>query len=222
MSDRESRSQAEAAYVAYLRSLAKQAEPAERGERNGRGDSGARATLATLRRGLGKPPGQATELFPIVIPRLPPDATPRTEERWFALGALFALHPHDWPADEDPPRPWERNLGASLRVLRGRLAEGAGSPEALDRRVGALLAADGDDLWTHLRHLAGRFGAVSPPVRVDYLQLLRNAGEWERDDGRVQRAWARAYWQEPAGRAAPDPAATANPTTADDPDHDPE
>ena len=219
MSDRESRNRAETAYVAYLRSLAERAKPSEDGEGTHRGDSGARATLAMLRRGLGKPPGQATELFPIVIPRLPPDPDPWTEARWFALGALFALHPHDWPADEEAKHARERNLGASLRVLRGRLAEGGGSPEALDRRVGALLAADADDLWTHLRHLVGRFGTVSQPVRVDYRQLLRDSEQWGAPDRPVQLRWARAYWQEPASRAAPDTAAADDPPAAD-PDHD--
>ena len=204
MSDRESRNRAEAAYVAYLRSLAERAKPAEDEERGNRGDSGARATLAMLRRGLGKPPGQATELFPIVIPLLPPDPDPWTEARWFALGALFALHPHDWPADGAARRRSERNLGASLRVLRGRLAEGGGSPEALDRRVGALLAADADDLWTHLRHLVGRFGTVSQPVRVDYRQLLRDSEQWGAPDRPVQLRWARAYWRDPDSRASPD------------------
>jgi len=50
-----------------------------------------RGALAALRRGLGRTPGEATEIFPYVVPYLPDGTGPREEEAWYLIASLL-LH----------------------------------------------------------------------------------------------------------------------------------
>lgn len=186
-----------------------------------------RAALAALRRSLGKAPGEAAEAYRYVAPWLPD--TPRwgEEEAYCLVAALFAWHPHDWPANE---RVGPTNLGASLRRLAERMerrnsgaggsapaaaAMGSTNP-AVERRLVALLNCHRDDLPEHLRRVVGLLRAHDVPV--DWALLLRDVRDWQRDDRRVQRAWARAYWTDTGTVAAPADQSAAPPRRADDAD----
>lgn len=163
-----------------------------------------RAALAALRRGLGKAPGEAPEMFPLVIPRLPPNVKPWSERCHYLTASLFALHPADWSGTGSGWR--ERNFGASVRRLQGG-AEASTGPE---RRFVALLAAHDEDVGAHLQSLVGLLRAKDVPV--DWEQLLTDLQRWERTDREVQRRWAQAYWahepeDEPAGDQPADPVA---------------
>lgn len=146
-----------------------------------------RATLAALRRGLGKPPGSAGEMYPFVIPRLPP----ATQAGWtweqqcyFIVASLYAWH---------PAATRERTFGDSARWLREALA-GADGPE---RRFVALLNAGHEDLPHHLRGMVGLFRANDIPV--DWSRLLGDLVRWNDPERPVQISWARSFW-----RALPD------------------
>lgn len=156
-------------------------------------DSGARATLAILRRAVGKPPGEAADAARFVWGFLPRDAPPwqvdEEEEVFHLIAGLFALHPKPWPEAETGPR--TRNLGASFAMLR-RKAEEQGGGENVERRFIALLNSHKDDLPKHLRQAISLLRSEDIPV--DWLQLLRDIRGWDRDDRRIQRRWAQAFW----------------------------
>ena len=147
-----------------------------------------RATLAALRRGLGKPPGSAGEMHPFVIPRLPKSTGPGwnwEQECCFIVASLFAWHPENL----DAGAPWERNFGASAKELGlkpGRL-------EGVERRFVALLNAESVDVPDHLRTMVGLLKTEA--VRVDWEQLLSDLTRWDDPERRVQIRWAKAFWQ---------------------------
>lgn len=161
---------------------------------------GDRAALAALRRGLGKEPGEAPEMFPVLLPLLPEDRLfPRDERVAYLVATLFAFHPETWPAASR--HRWRSNLGASMRRL-ARQTESNG-PE---RRFIALLNSDEPDLPHHLRGIVGLLRAAEDPIWVDWSQLTRDLLRWTRPDREVQRRWAHAFW---GGRDAPEEEAPA-------------
>jgi CRISPR system Cascade subunit CasB len=148
-----------------------------------------RAALAALRRGLGKSPGEAAELYPYVVRWVPDGAGEDEEAAYYLIASLFALHPAPWPEDGSPS--WRRNLGASL----ARLAAEPDRQEAVERRFVALLNAHRDDLSNHLRRVVGLLKAAkAAEIPVDWAQLLTDVRWWDGSERRVQRRWARAFW----------------------------
>src|SRR5205085_1234501 len=73
----------------------------------------------------------------------------------------------------------------------------------IERRFVALLAADREDVDDHLRAALGLLRQHDVPV--NWLELLRDLGDWKRPERDVQRRWARSFW----GSTSPDPSATA-------------
>lgn len=169
------------------------------------------AALAALRRGLGKEPGTAPEMFPYLVPFLSHRMQPRDEASYYLVAALFAWHQKDWPSDDS----YSSNLGTSLARLRREQAmeRGAEAPEqgdSTERRFVAMLSSTREDLPYHLRQMVGLLRTKEVPV--NWLQLLYDVRFW--DDKRVQKRWASAFW----GQTAPDqPAdATSGPTASDE------
>jgi CRISPR system Cascade subunit CasB len=79
------------------------------------------------------------------------------------------------------------NLGASLARLK--------TPDtgpSLETKFTALLKSHRDDLPVHLRHAVGLL--KSKGVAVDWERLWRDLRWWDREDGRVQRGWAKSFW----------------------------
>lgn len=144
---------------------------------------GDRGALATLRRGLGKPPGTALEMARYVVPFLPRER-PWMEDAYYLVAALFAC----WHQGRDvvaasPPE----NLGASLAGLVT-----PDNSASLDLRVTALLKSHRDDLPVHLRQAVGLLNAEDIPI--NWQQFLKDILNWDHEDQFVQRAWARAFW----------------------------
>lgn len=146
-----------------------------------------RAPLAMLRRGLGKSPGEAAEMHRYVLPFLREDPRWGEEEAYYRVAALFAWHQIDWHRRENQPVGRLTNFGASFSWLTRETGS-----ESIEARFTALLNCRVDDLPEHLRHGVGLLKAHDIPI--DWAQLLRDLQQWEREDRRVQRAWARAYW----------------------------
>ncbi len=160
------------AFVRYLRTLADD-----------------RAALAALRRGLGRPPGTAPEMFPYVVPHLPADIRFNEEAAYYTLAALFALHPL---ATE------QGNMGDHLAQ-----AASQGNREAVERRFVALLSAHPDDLPEYLRQAVSFLKAHEIPVHWDALfEALLFWGHPTRGDI-IRRQWARSFW---GGQPAEPPA----------------
>jgi CRISPR system Cascade subunit CasB len=150
-----------------------------------------RAALAALRRGLSKEPGTAAEMYPVVVPRLPFGLSPRQEDWYYFIAALFAAHPE--PGGQG-------NLGKAFAHLKA-----AKNSESVEKRFVALLNSHEDDLPGHLRHAASLLQSRNVPV--DWRQLLYDVQYWGHPDRFVQRRWARDFWAvaQPVGEQAPEP-----------------
>jgi len=147
-------------------------------------DSGARGSLAALRRGLGKPPRTAFDMWPQVEPYLDSGTPLWEEEACYLVAALFAYwHQGETAVAAHPPD----NLGASLARLR--------TPDtgpSLELRFTALLKSHREDLPAHLRQAVGLLKAKDVPVH--WRNLWRDLRNWDHEDGWVQRAWAKSFW----------------------------
>lgn len=137
-----------------------------------------RGALAALRRGLGQPPGTAAEMFPYVVPYLPPNPSRTQEAAYYLTASLFALH---------PKAGGQGNMGSHLAQTRTESGD-----DALERRFTALLSAHVDDLPFYLRQAASYL--KSKEVPIDWNQLLKDLQAWDHPDRYVQKAWANAFW----------------------------
>ena len=164
------------------------------------GEQEDRASLAALRRSLGREladPAEAAAVFYRILPPVPEWAE---ADYWLAAG-LFALHPAH-RAGPDHGRP----LAAELRDLVAREPTTAA---ALERRFVALLDAEREELQVMLRSVVQLLRQHDQPL--DHVQLIRDLQRWGSDWRGVQRRWARAFWRagEPrvpdeAGKQPPD------------------
>ncbi|MBI5943946.1 MAG: type I-E CRISPR-associated protein Cse2/CasB [Chloroflexi bacterium] len=146
-------------------------------------DGQERGALASLRRGLGQPPGTVADMYRYVEPFLGEQGSGARfkESAFYLVAALFALHSKSTD---------EGNMGDHM--ARTRTDSGA---DALERRFTALLAAHPDDLPEYLRQSISFL--KSKDVPVNWNQLLWDLQNWEkRDDPKysVQKEWARSFW----------------------------
>lgn len=150
-------------------------------------DPKARATLAMLRRGLGKEPGDAPEMYRFVQPRLAAVAE-WDEWRYYLVASLFAAHQINWSeTDTTPAR--RANIGASSRRLINAKPE---TSDSTQRRFEALLECDREELPIHLRHAVSLLKSGEIPIHWE--QLLHDIYRWHWQGKPVQRDWARAFW----------------------------
>ena len=143
-----------------------------------------RGALASLRRGLGQPPGTVADMYRYVEPFLGElDSGARFKEPAFYLvAALFALHPKSTD---------EGNVGTHLAKTRTKNGE-----DALERRFTALLAAHPDDLPDYLRQTVSFLKSKEEPV--NWLQLIKDLQYWDKRDNpkySVQKRWAQEFWR---------------------------
>jgi CRISPR system Cascade subunit CasB len=166
-----------------------------------------RAALAALRRGLGRPAGSVADMYPYVIPYLPPETEPWAEAPYYLVASLFALHQGSWPHAESNGR--TTDFGASYARLSQQLER-----ESIEARFVALLDCDLDELPQHLRQAVALL--KSREVPIDWLQLLRDVRGWGHPERYVQRAWARAYWGAPRAAEGGDAEETGSDATTTD------
>lgn len=143
-----------------------------------------RGRLSALRTGLGKKPGEAPRMLPIVAPFLSDDVGPRTEAA-FLTAALFASHPEHASIG---------TLGASLRKATSKHGM-----EGMEVRFAAALDADPEDLPHHLRGLVSLCESAGVPI--DWHRFERDVrGLLGHDDDyrvRIRTRWAREFWRGP-------------------------
>lgn len=185
-------------------------EPGDRKRKTPTQESAARAQLAALRRGLGKEPGEAPEVLPVIFPMLDGRRLDRRDQKIaFLIASLFASYPRPYRARDLPE--FRENLGGSLRELQlsadrddvdsaeltpaTTAAESERSgPTPIERRLISLLDSRFDDLSEQLRGLVKLLAAKEIPL--DWAQLTRNLGYWDHPDHYVQIRWAEAFWSE--------------------------
>lgn len=141
-----------------------------------------RTVLAHLRRGLGKEPGTALEMFPYVA-RFAQNSYRGDENAVFIIASLFGLYPtYSWKPTEQIKY---NNLGKSMSFLKDE----SGS---IERRFVALLNAELEDLPNHLRQIISLLKSKDTPV--NWHELLLGVKQWNRSDRKIQREWAKAFW----------------------------
>jgi CRISPR system Cascade subunit CasB len=160
-----------------------------------------RASLAALRRGLGKRPSEVPELLQQVAPLLPADVKAWQEEQenpYYVIATLFAAWHRSAESKSAPTGP--KNLGASFRKLKDEQESKRGSAASVEKRFITLLKSEYGELPGHLRHAVTLLR--SSDIAINWAQLLidlrhwKDEYEWSHDDRSVQRAWARAFWGE--------------------------
>ena len=156
---------------------------------------GDRATLAVLRRAVGRRPGEVVEACRVVDPFLPLRVSRREEWAAYVTATIMALHPlHARKTDGRR----SAGFGRSLRRIRFRdLEEDVG----VERRFIALLSADGEQMVVHLRGLVVLLHDRAVEEPLDFIQLYRDLLDWDREDRRVQRDWAAGFWAEESERS---------------------
>ena len=159
---------AESRFIGYLKGLEKRQD---------------RAALAHLRRGLGKPPKTAMEMFPYLGRFLSNDAKPNYENTVFIVAALFAYYPD--------AKNTSGNLGASLRELKE-------NSDSIEKRFVALLNAEAEDLPYYLRQIIGLL--KSNAVAVNWERLFKDVQNWNSDKRFVQQKWAEQFWGNYTGK----------------------
>ncbi len=147
-----------------------------------------RGALAALRRGLGRAPGEASEMHRYIVPRVQ-GLKEWQENSYYIVAALFALHPgRSWRASGDARH--DTNLGASLGVLAKENKESS----SVERRFVALLNCRREELPDHLRNIVSLL--KSKEIPVNWAQLIMDINFWNSESRRVQRDWARAFWSD--------------------------
>jgi len=150
-----------------------------------------RGAIATLRRGLRKAPGTVPQMDRHVLRFLSADSGIEQEGHYYVVASLFAF----WHQGRDSPVIAEGNLGRSLRALVD-LEENPNTRDSIEQRIEKRLVAclncHRDDLPEHLRQIVSLL--KSSDVPIDWTQLISDIRYWERDDWRVQKAWARGFW----------------------------
>lgn len=162
-----------------------------------------RGALASLRRGLGKEPGEAPGMFPIVERFLPENASQALVEAAYLVASLFGFHPCHREAAPGS-RPWDRSFGHSLRAIR--FDDGGEENDGVSRRFVALLNCDREALPTHLRHLVQLLKAKKQEAPIDFVQLFYDILDWENVERKVQRNWAAGFWGGAATNGEDEPA----------------
>lgn len=136
-----------------------------------------RAALASLRRGLGQPPGTVADMYRYVEPFLGADARYK-EDAYYLVAALFALHPESTDSGD---------MGSHMAAARSE-----GGEDALERRFTALLAAHPDDLPDYLRQAVSFL--KSKDIPINWNELLKDLQGWGHAERYVQKKWARSFW----------------------------
>jgi CRISPR system Cascade subunit CasB len=148
----------------------------------------ATATLAKLRRGIGKEPGELPNLFEITIGGLPDGADESAERAIYTALTLFAFHQQG----KSESMSGHNSFGKACRTL---LAHDENADKSKKRRFDALATAnDLAELTTHARSLIGLLKASGVPL--DYpafaVDLYRFAFADSRNAVRLQ--WGRDFY----------------------------
>lgn len=163
-------------------------------------DNNDRARLASLRRGLGQPPGTVSEATRVIEHILDEDDPPWVADTLYVIAPLFAFHPVSTKDNR-----WS-NMGDHFHVLFGQDEE---PPPNVERRFLALLSSEPNDLPDSLRQAISLL--KSKEVAVNWRQLFDDVQRWldcrpesEKKRQEVRLRWSRGFWRLPAQKIASD------------------
>lgn len=150
-----------------------------------------RGRLASLRRGLGQPPGTVVEVSRVIEHMLDENDPPWVRDTLYVIAPLFAFHRLAYDGKRGS------NMGDHFRTLVG---ENEDPPPNVERRFMTLLSSDPDDLPDTLRQAVSLL--KSKDVPVNWRQLFDDIQEWfkggaagEEARQKVRLRWSRSFWR---------------------------
>lgn len=159
-----------------------------------------RATLAKIRKTIGKPLSEAVEVWPILFSNLPENflssySHPSNEElAIYTAIQFYALQPQgDLDITESEEETQHQNIGESLsQMRRGQ------DTTAIDRRFNVMITSETFEEFTyHLRHLLQLLKSQSPNTKVDYPSLAGDLYWYLKGKQETIRLnWARSYYKQ--------------------------
>lgn len=165
---------------------------------NSKNDPWVRATLAELRRGIGKPPGSVPQLWNVTLSGMPEelysrDGTP-TRGEWAAYIALtmFALHQQG----KDTLKQSMNAEGVSLGTAVKRLVRSDEGEERVKRRFDSAITSDSPEELAH--HLRGLVQLLrSEDIPLDYGRLAADLYLFFTDSTRdkVKLRWGQDFYR---------------------------
>jgi len=135
------------------------------------------ADRARLKRNSGKALAEARNVNMLIFHILPHGLSRRQEEIYYLVATLFPLAASGGHG----------SLGASLRQ-----AQTKSNSKGLDRRIEALLDAEGAQLSFRLRQTIHFLQSNRVPVA--WGRLLSDLLQWHHPDRYIQQSWARDYY----------------------------
>lgn len=160
-----------------------------------------KANLAKIRRTVGKPLNEATEVWPILFDNLPEEfisdyGKPTYEEvAIYHAIQLYALYQQGGQSfqrlsehNEDNKKP---NIGYYLSSLRKE-----DSTTATDRRFSAMITSSTlEELVYHLRHMLNLLKSKSSYRKIDFAKLAEDLYWYQKNNQETVRLeWARSYY----------------------------
>jgi CRISPR system Cascade subunit CasB len=178
--------------------------------------SSSTATLARLRRGLGKPAGSIPEIWQITmsdefVPAGSGDAPTPAETAAHVAMTLYAVHQQ---SAKDRMHRRGYGLGRSARLLSRHVKGPDGETDPVRRRFQSLATADSlDELVHHARGLVQQFRPAAIPM--DYGLFADQLVIWQTSAGasRIRLQWGRDFYRQAHGMTVPpcpDPILTTN------------
>jgi CRISPR system Cascade subunit CasB len=167
--------------------------------RPGDPDPAAAATLATLRRGLGKRPDRAPDLWAFTVPLI--GEHPAAEPAVFYALTLFGAHQQS--QRRTPMHTSGPSFGRACQRLAIAVANSGGNSEAITRRfVAAGAASTLDAFAAHARSLVGLLRQHRIPL--DYQRFVRDAYSWTSPASRSTtiHRWGHDYYRRTTPTAA--------------------
>jgi len=145
---------------------------------------------AVLRRSLAFDPGQHIPAFPYVEPFLKGEQEGWRREVHYLVAALWAAH---WREGQPQTRiKLAVAVGLHDKERRDKMsAKERSKPTSTEGRFITLLDADEDQLPHRLRQMVALLGEQP----IDFEALLNDLLHWNRDDKRIQNAWARDFYR---------------------------
>ena len=160
-----------------------------------------KANLAKIRRTIGKPLNEVTEVWPILFDKLPEEfvseyENPTSEEiAIYHAIQLYSLYQQGGQSfqrlsehNEDNKKP---NIGYYLSSLRKE-----DSTTTTDRRFNAMITSSTlEELVYHLHHMLSLLKSKSSYRKIDFAKLAEDLYWYQQNNQEIVRLeWARAYY----------------------------
>ena len=164
-----------------------------------REESYTRATLAKLRRGVGRHPGNVPDIWDFTLSDMPEDWSSQSGEptpyEWAAHMAitLFALHQQGKDIKQNPMSVRGGSLGSAVRLFINK--RGMESENAIKRRFDTVITANAaEELSFHLRGLINLIKSESIPL--DYPRLAEDLHKFQYPEQRdkIRLRWGQDYY----------------------------